>query len=58
MVNHFRLQETLEVYVDQYTQGELPPEFANRFPESITVGQVVSTWKEIIKYQHNSDTEV
>ena len=49
----YRLMETLEVYVDQYIQCQLPPGVADRFPESITVGQAVSTWKEMISYQKN-----
>ena len=49
----FSLMETLEVYVDQYIQCQLPPGVADRFPESITVGQAVSTWKAMIYYQKN-----
>ena len=38
------------MYVEQYTQDKLPLDFSDKFPDSITVGQGVSTWKEI-KYQ-------
>lgn len=29
----------------------LPSDFAVQFPESITVGQAVATWKAIVFYQ-------
>ncbi len=47
-----RLMETLEVYVDQYIECQLPLGVAEKFPKSITVGQVVDTWKQIITYNN------
>lgn len=56
--NIFRLAETLQVYLEEYSQQELPSSIVDRFPASITVGQAVTTWKEIVKYQHRYETEI
>ena len=57
LTSFFRLLDTLEVYLDQYTTKKLPLGI-DRFPDSITVGQAVSTWKEIVKYQNRYETEI
>ena len=48
--------DTLEVHVEQHSLGNLPPGYADKFPDSITVGQAVATWKEIIRYQKRNET--
>ena len=53
-VHCFRFLDTFEVYMDQYIEEKLPPEFDKKFPETITVGQAVSVWKKTIYYQQNN----
>ena len=52
--DYFRFLDTFEAYIDQYIEEKIPPEFGKKFPETITVGQAVSVWKETIYYQQNN----
>ena len=50
----YRLVDTLEAHLDQYSLPQLPD--LHQLPADITIGQAVSTWKHIVIYQHKKKT--
>ena len=45
------LISTLEAHLETYGLDPIPERLAKLFPEHITLGQAVATWKHIIRYQ-------
>ena len=44
-----RMADTLPAVLDQWGVAEIP-EFDVHFPQSITIGQSIAVWKNIIQY--------
>ena len=50
------LRDTLYIHLENNELENLLPEgFQTKFPESVTVGQSVETWKTIVIYQHKHE---
>ena len=54
----FSLIDTLVADLDNYELEELPPQFEEQFPQTITVGQAVATWKAIVFYQQQHEHDI
>ena len=54
----FRIVGTLEPFLDDQGLPEIP-NFDEKFPDDIVVGQTIAIWKHIVKFQkHNSTHDI
>ena len=54
----FSLISAVAAHLNDYGLEGLPHQFEEQFPQTITVGQAVATWKAIVFYQQQHEHDI